>query len=442
MRVHGLAGSVRRHPCVVVFALAAGVRLAAMVVFETWEFAAADGHWAAGWETGRIASHLAAGRGYVLEMGAGWIGLAPTAWLAPLYPAWVGVVFRCLGPFDTAAIVTVLLVQLLCSAATAGLLVRIGTSLDTPRVGLVAGLCLAFSPSSVNTSTRIIWCTSLLTLLCTALVLVVLRQRERGGLGRAIGLGVLVGATLLTSPVPAIFVLGAAAWWVRSSGRPAASDLLFATAAAVLVVGPWILRNRGVFGEWFFVKSNFGNELYVGNHAGADGAYRPSVVAARANLDAETLELLAADDELQRARRLGAEARGWIADHPGRFVTLTLSRIHRFWRSPFLTDWERLPLGRFRGPARVGYDVARDVVLVLAGIGILAATRRRGGWWLPVAFLLLFPLSYYATHAGISRYRYPVVPLLLLMASLGAAEVASRWRRRHAPPTTPRAGSG
>jgi hypothetical protein len=283
---------------------------------------------------------------------------------------------------------------------------------------------------------HILWCTSLLTLMCTAIVHAFLLQHAHGGRRRALGLGALIGAALLTSPAPALFVAAAGGWLLRVRGRRALPELLLAAAVAALVVAPWMLRNRTVFGEWFLLKSNFGNELWVGNNPSADGHYYPSIDAARSHLGEATLARLAAADELRRSQVLGEEARAWIRAHPTRFVSLTLSRVHLYWRARFLTDWDALPLGRFRRAAAAAYGLADDLLLALAAVGVLGAVRRRSGWWLPSGFVALFPLAYYVTHAGISRYRFPVVPMLLLLASLGAADlVAWRARRRASSPT-------
>jgi hypothetical protein len=98
-----------------VFAVALSLRLLAIAVLQSWQFPAANGNWAAGWETGRIADHLARGDGFAIELGEGWDALAPTAWLAPLYPSLLGGLFALFGSFSSPALIAILALQALLS---------------------------------------------------------------------------------------------------------------------------------------------------------------------------------------------------------------------------------------------------------------------------------------------------------------------------------------
>ncbi len=56
-------------------------------------------------------------------------------------------------------------------------------------------------------------------------------------------------------------------WQVRRRSLVAYSRELGIFAATVTVVlAPWILRNERVMGKFIFPRSNFGFELYMGNH--------------------------------------------------------------------------------------------------------------------------------------------------------------------------------
>jgi hypothetical protein len=51
--------------------------------------------------------------------------------------------------------------------------------------------------------------------------------------------------------------------------------------------------------------------------------------------------------------------------------------------------------------------------------GILVAFRRQLSTAPLVFFLLLIPSVYYITHAGLTRYRYPIEPIIIIFAGFG-----------------------
>ena len=55
------------------------------------------------------------------------------------------------------------------------------------------------------------------------------------------------------------------------SARAWGRDALWLCAGVLLTVLPATLRNRVASGQWVPVTTNFGINLYLGNHAGADG---------------------------------------------------------------------------------------------------------------------------------------------------------------------------
>ncbi len=401
--------------------LAVVLRVAAMLALSSWNFDSTSNHWAAGWETGRIANSLAAGQGYVLNVGRGWTEVAPSAWLAPLYPTLVAGVFAVLGSFTKASLIVVLLFQILCDAGTCLQLTRIGRRLEFARAGLLGGLLFALSPASINMSVRVLWCTSLLTFLGVTLVLRFLghaQANSRENWKSWALTGALIGLTLLTSPTPAFFVgLASLVLIARNPARnfPAVSTMAL---VACVLIGPWILRNRTELGALFFIKSNIGNELFIGNNPIADGAHHGPYETATQVLSKEQLSELASMNELERAERLGAHATSWISAHPAQFARLSLKRFWTYWSAPFLGQWELLPLGPLKPIAPIVYGAGRWLILAagLAGAVLLARKRRDAVFLL--SFLALFPVAYYVTHAGIARYRFPVLPYVFLLAAI------------------------
>jgi len=89
-------------------ALTVLVRVAYMMVFESWEF---KHEWAFGHEMGRMGQWLAEGKGFTLD------GTSPTAKFPPVYPLVVGGIFNVFGAYTKAAAVALFLFQSVCWAA-------------------------------------------------------------------------------------------------------------------------------------------------------------------------------------------------------------------------------------------------------------------------------------------------------------------------------------
>ena len=221
---------------------------------------------------------------------------------------------------------------------------------------------------------------------------------------------------------------------LRQRGRRArvlGAGLVMAGVCA-LVLAPWTVRNYSVLGGLVPLRSNFGLELALGNHPGANGKTYdtspadPDCFLYRHHPFADRGERARLDrvGELSYMREQGQAARRWIADHPGRFAALTLERFRLFWFPP-ADMWTRPCL---------------PVALLVAVFGLLGAgTFCELGWLAvsrhPSAGLLaaaVFGASavYMVTHVDL-RYRYPLFGLSALL-TCAAAVRAGQWLRERA----------
>ncbi|HUU94379.1 MAG TPA: hypothetical protein VM487_01470 [Phycisphaerae bacterium] len=416
----------------VVFVLAVGVRLVFMVGEGTYSISPKRNYWNAGWETGRIGWHLAEGRGFALELDQ--FGPRPaerTAWLAPLYPLVVGAVFRVCGSYTKTSFVVIYVLQIVLAGWTAVLLLRLGRELGRPSVGLLAGVMFALWAPAAAFCVRFIWGTTLLTALSVWLIVLLIRLERDGGRVRAVAVGAVTAALLLLEPAVVLFLPAAAVWLVARGGRRAVRQVVVIGVTVMVLVGPWMCRNYAAFGEVFFIKSNLGHELFIGNNPTADGFYRWTDAVAGEVLDEATYGRLVSADEFEMNRILGGAAAGYIGEDPGRFVRLSGRRVWWFWRLKFDAKWDELLGGRTAWKYLRGFDEAgQDVLLILAYLGAVFGLKRRAGVGLPLLFLLTYPIPYYVTHVDIPRYRFPVVPLVMLLSAYAIVEGVRFVRRR------------
>lgn len=181
--------------------------------------------------------------------------------------------------------------------------------------------------------------------------------------------------------------------------------------SAILVCVPWTWRNYSVLGEFFFMRSNFGLELRMGNHEGAvadveamdrregDGMPHPGINLTEAQLCRDL-------GEAEYMRRARTKAFSWIRAHPDEFLRLTGCRILHTWFGPWYT----------------AASVAAFITLltILGAIGLWRAwpamsVPQRVAVLSPILF---FPLVYYVV-VYMPRYRVPIDWVVFLAA--GAA---------------------
>lgn len=411
----------RRRGLLLVLGVALAVRLLFLFFVQPPPSAPPEGVWRWGCEQASVARSLLRGDGF---SDAFMKGTGPTAWCGPVFPSLLAGLMRLFGTEGRALAVALALVHSLVSALIAPLLWRLGRNLGREDVGRLAAWGWAFHPYAVQAAVSLVWDSVLLSLALCAWMVLLTGVRITDPPRRLVPVGLALGALLLINPMP--LTITPAALLFLKRGRSVRAWLVAALAMglpALLVVSPWLVRNQRVLGTWNF-KANLGTELMVGNmgeqDAGFDARLHPSWNG----------------DELRRYRELGEVGYGrdcmrhfrdWLADHPGSFARACLQRVGTFWfgHSPFRPK----PL---RGAGSLRRDYQSWIKWwVFAGTGLLAllgALVHRdaaGGRVLLVGTVVLYPDLYYATHV-LERYRYPIEPLLVLLA---ASALVRGWRR-------------
>lgn len=272
-----------------------------------------------------------------------------------------------------------------------------------------------------------------------------------GGTRRALPVvagGLLMGAATLIRGLALVYpavVLVQARFAERRSWRGSVAATALFTAALLVPLAPWAVRNHHVFGRWVLVANDGGMNFLMGNHEGATGARHVPAGGLP-----ETGDEVADDREGYRRgfdfiRRRPAE---FISLLPRKLVRLTAPGPLLTYRAELLAKWPRpLALGL------LGLDQLIHVILwMLAGWTLLAAWRGRtprplrapppsdpgppagsrpAGGVAPLAAAgpgLLLPLAalglWVAVHLaflGGARYFFPAWPLLAGLAALAVS---------------------
>ncbi len=148
-------------------------------------------------EVGNVAQALASGQGFccLFRQPTG-----PTAWLVPVYPLLLAVIFKCFGAFTVTAFYVAATLNCVFSA-----LACVPVFFAAKRInGLLTATCAAWIwslfPSGIMMPFEWIWDTSLSALLAATLLWATLRLAEKAQLRGFVAYGLLWGFSLLANP--------------------------------------------------------------------------------------------------------------------------------------------------------------------------------------------------------------------------------------------------
>src|SRR5580704_3957723 len=224
-----------------------------------------------GFEMGRIGSSLAQGRGFSNPFNE---TTGPTAWEPPLYPFLIASVFRVFGIYSHASARILLSINSIFSALTCIPIFLIAKRCFNEKVAVWSSWTWALLPSVIFWCTRWVWETSLAALLLALIFWLTLTLEEKDGLKPWLQFGLLWGVAALTNTTLLSFLPASGLWaWSQRAqrGKRSLTGVIFASVVFAACITPWLVRNHRVFGQFVFIRSNFGSELRLGNGPGADG---------------------------------------------------------------------------------------------------------------------------------------------------------------------------
>lgn len=369
-----------------------------------------------------FAQHVAAGVGY------GWEPNEPSAF----WPPGTSMVYAIFYWIDIAPRLLIALFQAVLGAATVGGVFVLGRQWFNRLTGVSAAALLALWPSQIQFTTVL----ASETMFAAALVWTLVLWFSHGiNLWlRATIVGIGIAALCYIRPTALLFPAIFAVFFMlqrRELWRPIASAAVMA-AVMVVCIAPWTIRNVRAFDEFVFISSNGGTNLWMGNNPDSDGGYTP--------LPEDRLEGM---NDAERNRFLRHEARQYILNEPGAFISRTLSKLIRLhdretigvvWNEPGLT-------GRFGAAVLTPLKLLSTgywYLMLVGGLGGLVMLLRRVGFLRALFHPATLMWGYFAAvHAIIviqDRYHFPSIPFIALLAGYAiAAIVAARHGGDDAP---------
>jgi hypothetical protein len=381
-------------------------------------------------EAGNIAFSLAQGHGFsnLFRRDTG-----PTAWLAPVYPFLLSLLFRAYGSFAFRAFLAAAILNALLSSAVTFPLYEIARRISGRNVAIATTWLWVFLPSGILMPFEWIWDTSLSVLLATTLVWMTLLIAESSNKKLWLTYAILWAFALLTNPSLGIALPFLLLWAaVRSSDSTKLSWRIPVASFALIVLCclPWTVRNYSAFHRLIPLRSSFPFELWIGNNDIFDEH------AVRG------IQRITRYEETRKYAQLGENAyldekwtlaRSFVQQKPALFLRLTGRKVIAAWAGT------EHPFTEF---LRTDSLLARTVIVcnllltlgTIAGVLLLARTKNPFAYPVTI-FPALYPFIYYVTHTSL-RYRHPIDPLLLFLTVFAAAACFSKLNRNPPTPST------
>ena len=373
-------------------------------------------------ETGNIAFSLAQGHGFSSPW---WQETGATAWLTPVYPWIVSVLYRLFGIHTPHAFYAVVLVDICFSAATCMPIYFIGKKVAGSGVAAGATWLWAIFPNAILIPYEWVWDTSLSALLMATILWATLELAESSRWRDWILYGALWGFALMTNPALGStlpILLGWAAYRRMRDVKLSAARPLVALGIAILCCVPWTVRNYIAFHKFVPLRSNFPLELWLGNNDNFD---ENSQIVPPADPTREEIRKYIRMGETAFMAEKWRSATTFVRTHPRLEAVLWTQRFVATW-----TGAERPVEGLEDAESNLVRVVLIVNFLVALGgaAGIVVLIRRPSAYAFPLAAIpLLYPVVYYATHTSL-RYRHPIDPVLLILVSVGVARLFTRHR--------------
>ncbi len=218
------------------------------------------------------------------------------------------------------------------------------------------------------------------------------------------------------------------------------SAALFLAGIAIVLV-PVALRNSYVGGGFFITTSQFGPNLYIGNHPGADGSYeslRPGRGAPEyERQDATELAEHALGRPLTPGEVSGYwtdRAIGFMTSRPAEWLRLMARKVVLVGNATEMLDTESQEShAEWSWPLRLGAPFGNFGVLIpLALFGVVLTWPMRSRLWVLYVMTVGYAASVVLFYV-FARYRYPLAPFLIVFAAVGLIALPSVIRTRAIP---------
>ncbi len=375
------------------------------------------------------------GAGHFLARGEGYLNPyagTPTAAWPPGYPAFLGGVFKLFGE----GIPQTTLANVVLALLTVVVVYAIGLMLFDRRTALVGAGAIALWPGQIY-FTSLTLSEPLFTFLFTLAVLLMLAVPRvsawRGG--TLIAFGLVTGLAVFTRGQAVLLIPLALVTWRMAGFRwqPAMAWVVLASAIVGVMLTPWAVRNEREIGTPVILSTNFGPNLWIGNHDGATGRMNipepEPPQASRVGTTQGSYEVKTSNLALRKGLR-------YMLTHPMREVELAGVKVRAMYEADSTAlDWNAAYLPGFYASQSVEDTLRRlanaywFAMLIVAGAGLVASRSQLRGTLGLLPMIVLTWTAFHLLFFGDSRFHYPIVFVFALLGARGLVVIFDALRR-------------
>ncbi|MCJ7579023.1 MAG: glycosyltransferase family 39 protein [Candidatus Aminicenantes bacterium] len=340
------------------------------------------------------------------------------AFRPPGYPYFLAVLYTLFG----AHLLPVCLVQSILAVFTCLFIFLLGKGLASERTGLWAAGFFTVYPQFIRYPGNLFVETLFIFLFIFAL-LFLFDTGQKPSYAKSIMAGILLGLSALVREVALFMILPILLWAIlmmkdsleKKQWRKNLSVFLMFFA---LTLSPWTLRNYFLFHRFIPISTNGGFNFRMGNNPQATGGYNSDIDAnikwphPLSNESPEELLSL----EIEATKTGYNNGINFIFQNPGHFFQLALKKFVLLWRPPVY----KLNLrGNFNETIfRIFWLINYLVLLIFAIPGMWISIKKFGREWSLFHLLLFSVTGLHMLVFSATRYRLPMIPLLMIFAAL------------------------
>jgi hypothetical protein len=358
----------------------------------------------------------------LIESGEFWVG-SDRAWEMPGAALFFAPFVWLFGPHN--ALIPIRLAQAVLVTVQCALVGHIATRVfHTHRVGFVASCIVAIYPFILFYQGLLLSETLFNTFLLAGMA-ALFWWRDRGlRLDRALTVAslcfVLATLTKATLTILPPLLVATTAYLAGAGLRRTLATLVAACCLYGAFMSPWWIRNAELLRAFVPFTTSSALNLYLGNNA-----HNPEAgIDWASDVDPEFVaKTLLVPDEIERQRIFNEAAVNYIKDNPTTFLRAAVKKFIRFWNViPNAAEY-RSPL--YSAISALSFGPILALALICAGL-------RWRQWRLLAPFYLIvgyFTFVQLVTIASL-RYRFPIEPLLIVLAAEPAAALIAYFRRK------------
>jgi 4-amino-4-deoxy-L-arabinose transferase-like glycosyltransferase len=315
------------------------------------------------------------------------------------------------------------------------LVYKIGSELVGRKTGIIAAGLTAiyayFIYYSAALMTEPFYITTILAAIYLAIQMTSPTLATRRKYWLAVGLGIVLGLTVLLRQLIMIFIPFMLFWVAWREWKHRWSVLLVELILPVAVVGlmilPFTLYNYQRFHQFVLLNTNSGYAFFFGNHPIYGTQFVPILTPEMGSYHDLIPQELLALDEAAMDKALMKQAVSFILADPLRYLLLSLSRIPIYFQF-----WPSASSGLVSNLTRVA-SFGLFLPFMLYGLVRWVVTGGFRRISSPSWLLLLFMLFYAGIHIltwTLIRYRLPIDAILIIFASIAVQDLYSFLRNK------------